>query len=90
MKRAYIAIGFMVILAPFFVWAAEYVNYSEPLENAAEETGAHEHEESLFKGIFSEYSIPGIGTSASTLVSGVIGCAIILVATIILRKAKHG
>lgn len=90
MKKAYIAIGLMVILAPFFVWAADHVNYSEPLENAAEETGAHEHEDSFFKGIFSEYAIPGIDKFASALVSGIIGCAIILVATIILRKAKHG
>ncbi len=90
MKKAYVAIALMIALAPLFAWAADNVNYSEPLENAAEKTESHEQGDSLFHGIFSDYIIPGANPYVSALIAGIIGCAIILMATAILRKAKHG
>jgi len=76
MKKAYMAIAIMIILAPLFAWAADMVGYSEPLENAAEETGAQENQ--TYSGIFPDYGVPGINPYLSALITGAIGVAIIM------------
>lgn len=89
MKKAYMAIAVMLVLAPIFAWAAEKVGYSEPLENAAEEVGAEEGE-SIFSGIFPDYSIHGINPYVSAFITGLIGCLLILLTTMIAWKVKNG
>jgi len=89
MKKAYFLIALLVILSPFFAWAADLVGYSEPLENAAEEAGASEHE-GIFHGVFPDYTVPSMNPYLSALITGVIGCLIIIIVTMVLRKIKHG
>jgi len=90
MKKAYIAIAIMIILAPLFAWAADKVGYSEPLENAAEETGAEEGE-SIFSGIFPDYTIPGLNPYISAFITGLIGSVIILAIAFAAKKlSKNG
>ena len=74
MNKAWIVIGIMVLLSPFFAYAAELVNYSEPLENVAEELGAEEH--TLWSGILPDYTVPGINVYVGTLIAGAIGTVI--------------
>jgi len=87
MKKAYVAIAIMLILAPLFAWAADLVGYSEPLENAAEETGASENQS--YTGIFPDYTVPGLNPYLSALITGVIGVAIILAVFYGVKMAKN-
>ena len=89
MKKAYILIASLIILAPIFAWAADLVGYSEPLENAAEEAGASEHG-GAYHGIFPDYTLPGINPYLSAMIAGIIGCLIIMGVAAILKKFKHG
>jgi len=50
----------MVLLAPAFAWAASQVGYAEPLENAAETTGATDAAETLNPGLMPDYGVPGL------------------------------
>jgi len=87
MKKAYVAIAVMLILAPLFAWAADLVNYSEPLENAAEEAGAEENQS--YSGIFPDYTVPGLNPYISALITGFIGVAIILAVFYGVKMAKN-
>ncbi|HIP25825.1 MAG TPA: metal transporter [Archaeoglobus profundus] len=75
MNRAWIVIGIMVLLSPLFAYAAELVNYSEPLENVAKQLGAEEN--TLWTGILPDYTVPGINVYVGTLIAGAIGTAIV-------------
>ena len=88
MRKASVAIAIMVALAPLFAWLAEKVNYSEPLENAAEKSGVEE-EKALYSGIFPDYTVPGLNPYISALITGLIGCFIIILATFIISKIKN-
>ncbi|MEF8825795.1 MAG: metal transporter, partial [Halapricum sp.] len=50
----------MALLAPVFAWAAGQVGYTEPLELAAEETGATDDADPVTTGPFPDYSVPGV------------------------------
>lgn len=69
----------LVLLAPVFGWAAGQVGYAEPLENAAEVTGATEAAETINPGLMPDYGVPGLGASSGTLVSALVGTALTLV-----------
>jgi len=69
----------LVVLAPVFGWASGVVDYAEPLENAAEATGATDEASSLAPGVFPDYSVPGLGTPLGALVSAGLGTALTLV-----------
>jgi len=69
----------MVLLAPAFAWAAGQVGYAEPLENAAETTGATDAAETLNPGLMPDYGVPGLGAAPGTLVSALVGTALTLV-----------
>jgi len=69
----------LVVLAPVFGWAAGQVGYAEPLENAAEETGATDHAVTLNPGLMPDYGVPGLGAASGTLVSAFVGTALTLV-----------
>jgi hypothetical protein len=77
-KGALIAILVMILVSPFFAWAAEVVDYAEPLENAAEHLGAMEYECAIISGVLPDYAIPGANPYASTIVAGVVGSLIVL------------
>jgi len=68
----------LVALAPVFGWAAGQVGYAEPLENAAEATGATDDAEALHTGLFPDYSVPGLSSAAGTLVAALVGTAVTL------------
>ncbi len=76
MKRAWIAIGIMILLSPLFAYAAELVGYSEPLENVAEMLGAEENQE--YTGIFPDYTVPGLDPYIGTIISGIVGTILTL------------
>ncbi|PTD94798.1 metal transporter [archaeon SCG-AAA382B04] len=63
----------MILVSPLFAWAANAVDYSEPLENAAHQIGAIGEGYSLFSGIFPEYSLPGTNIVLDTAVAGFFG-----------------
>lgn len=82
MRWAVLGILVLVALAPVFGWAAGVVGYAEPLENAAEETGAADAVSTLHPGLLPDYSVPGLGTSLGTLVSAVVGTGLTLAVTV--------
>ncbi|WP_436932755.1 PDGLE domain-containing protein [Halosimplex halobium] len=69
----------LALLAPVFGWAAGQVGYAEPLENAAEATGATDDAEPVEVAPFSGYGVPGLGTAPGTFVSAVVGTGLTLV-----------
>lgn len=77
-KNAFIAISVMVVAAPVFAWAANLVEYVEPLEVAAEKVGALEHGYTWLEEIIPGYVIPGINPYLSTIPAGILGCLIVL------------
>lgn len=77
--RAGLAVLVLVTLSPAFAWAAERVDYAEPMENAAEATGAVEHERSVAPAPLPDYGVPGLGPHLGTLVAGAVGTALTLV-----------
>lgn len=86
-KGALIAILVMILVSPFFAWAAEVVDYAEPLENAAEHLGAMEYEYAVISGVLPDYTIPGGNPYASTIVAGIVGCLMVLGLGWIMGKA---
>ena len=77
-RLALLGLLVLVVLAPVFGWASGVVGYAEPLENAAEETGASNAAEPINPGLLPDYSVPGLSSSLGTLVSAVVGTALTL------------
>jgi cobalt/nickel transport protein len=77
-RRALVGVVVLVVLTPVFGWASGAVGYAEPLENAAEATGATDAAEPVVPGLLPGYSVPGLGAPAGTLVSAVVGTALTL------------
>ncbi len=75
-KIALAAIAVMIILSPLFAYAAELVNYSEPLENAAAVIGLEEHP--IYEGLLPDYTVPGLNPYVGTLIAGAVGTIIVL------------
>lgn len=69
----------LVVLAPVFGWAAGQVGYAEPLENAAEATGATDAAVTYNPGLLPEYGVPGLGAAPGTLVAALVGTVLTLV-----------
>lgn len=72
----------LVLLAPLFGWAAGTVGYAEPLENAAEETGAADAARTVNPGLFPSYNVPGLSSPVETFVSALIGTGLTLAAAL--------
>jgi len=85
-RKVFIVIAVMLLVSPFFAWAAEVVGYAEPLENAAERLGAMEHEYAILSGLIPDYTIPGANPYASAIVAGIVGCLIVLGLGLVLGK----
>ncbi|KKF39646.1 metal transporter [Halorubrum saccharovorum] len=77
-RRALLALLVLVVLAPVFGWASGAVGYAEPLENAAEATGATDAADPLTSGLLPDYGVPGLGAPLGTLVSAAVGTALTL------------
>lgn len=77
-QRALLGLLVLVVLAPVFGWASGVVGYAEPLENAAEETGAADAAEPINPGLLPDYSVPGLSSPIGTLVSALVGTALTL------------
>ncbi|MFC7076049.1 PDGLE domain-containing protein [Haloarcula halophila] len=91
LPRALAVLVVLTVLAPVFGWAAGAVGYAEPLENAAEETGATDHASATGIAPFPDYAIPGLGGATGTFVAAVVGTALtLLVATGIGRLLGTG
>jgi len=77
--RAGVVLALLVVLAPAFGWAADRVGYAEPLENAAEATGAADDASAVHTGLLPEYGLPGVDGATGTLVAAAVGTAVTLV-----------
>ena len=77
-RRGLLALAGIVAVSPVFAWAAKRVGYAEPLENAAEHTGAVAHEVTYSAGLLPDYTVPGIDPLLGTLVSAAVGTALTL------------
>jgi cobalt/nickel transport protein len=78
-RGAILILLILVVLAPVFGWAAGAVGYAEPLENAAEATGAHDAATQIIPGLLPDYTVPGLSSPVGTFLAGVIGTALTLV-----------
>lgn len=78
LPRALVVLLVLALLAPVFGWAAGAVGYAEPLENAAEATGATDDAEPVAGAPLPDYSVPGLGGAAGTFVSAVVGTGVTL------------
>jgi cobalt/nickel transport protein len=77
-RKALAVIAVLIVLAPVFGLAAGALGYAEPIDNAAEETGATAHESALNSGLFPEYSVPGLGGGLGTVLSAIVGTGLTL------------
>ncbi|QIO21935.1 PDGLE domain-containing protein [Haloarcula sp. JP-L23] len=86
LPKAFALLLALTLLAPVFGWAAGQVGYAEPLENAAEATGATDDAESTVSAPLPDYAVPGLGSAAGTFVSAVVGTALTLLAALALGR----
>lgn len=85
-RLSFALVAILVALSPIFAYLAEEVDYSEPMENAAEVLGLRETK--IFEGLFPDYTIPGFDPFVGTLLSGVLGVAIVLLVSFVVRYAR--
>lgn len=83
-KLALLVIGVLIVLSPLFAWAAGKVGYMEPLEHAAEKQEAHGN--SLFSGLFPDYTVPGLNIYLGTLIAGIVGVLVTLGFSLLMVK----
>lgn len=89
-RKALAVLAVLIVLAPVFGWAAGAVGYAEPIENAAERTGAAEHETGINPGLFPDYTVPGLGDGVGTLLSAVVGTGLTLGVALGLGRLLEG
>lgn len=77
-RKGLAVVAVLIVLAPVFGMAAGAIGYAEPIDNAAEQTGATEHESVLNPGLFPDYTVPGFGDGLGTLLSAVVGTGLTL------------
>lgn len=76
----------LALLAPVFGWAAGAVGYAEPLENAAEATGAADQAQPVGLAPFPDYGVPGLDSTIGTLISAVVGTALTLLVAVAIGR----
>ncbi|WP_101296654.1 PDGLE domain-containing protein [Halegenticoccus soli] len=86
-RRALLGVLVLVALSPAFAWGADAVGYAEPLDNAAEATGATAAETTINPGAFPEYSVSGVGPYLGTLLAGIVGTGLTFAAAAGLGRA---
>jgi cobalt/nickel transport protein len=67
----------LVVLAPLFAWAAGAVGYTEPLEVAAEATGAAD-DATASPSALPGYVVPGADGPLGTLLAALVGTGLTL------------
>jgi cobalt/nickel transport protein len=77
-RGALLVVVVLVALSPLFGWASAAVGYAEPLENAAEATGA-DASATASPSVFAGYTLPGLAGPAGTLAAAAVGAALTLV-----------
>ncbi|ERJ04671.1 hypothetical protein HLRTI_003358 [Halorhabdus tiamatea SARL4B] len=78
LRRGTAVVAGLTVLSPAFAWSAQRVNYTEPLEHAAETTGATAHAVTTLPGLLPDYGIAGVDPYLGTLVSGFVGAGLVL------------
>lgn len=78
LRGAVVGLLILIVLAPIFGLAAGAIGYAEPLENAAEATGAADAATSVAPALFPDYAVPGIEGSLGTLISAAVGTGLTL------------
>lgn len=78
LRGALAVLVLLTVLAPIFGMAAHAVGYTEPLEIAAETTGATDDAEPGTIAPFPDYTVPGLGGATGTFLSAVIGTGLTL------------
>lgn len=76
--RALAVVFALALLAPVFAWAAGAVGYAEPLDHAAEATGATDDARTVLPGLFPGYAVPGLGSGVGTLLAALAGTGLTL------------
>jgi cobalt/nickel transport protein len=76
-RKSLVALIVLGLIAPVFGWASGVVGYAEPIDVAAEQTGAAD-EATGGHGLFPDYSVPGLGSGVGTLLSALVGITITL------------
>lgn len=83
-RRVILLLGILILLVPLFGYASEVVGYSEPMENLAESFEVSEN--TLYHGLFYDYSIDGLDPYLGALLCGIIGILVtLLIVNVILR-----
>lgn len=77
-----VVVFLLVLSSPAFAWAAGSVGYTEPLEVAAERTGAEAT--GGYDGVLPDYTVPvdAIPGSGDVLISGIVGVVLTLAVTV--------
>ncbi|MEA1931916.1 MAG: PDGLE domain-containing protein [Euryarchaeota archaeon] len=86
LPRALAILLVLTLLTPLFGWAAGAVGYAEPLENAAEATGAADSAEAVGIALMPDYAVAGLGTAPGTVVAAVVGTALTLVVAVAIGR----
>jgi len=85
-RRALVVLVVLALLAPVFGAAAERVGYTEPIEAAADETGASGSADSVISSPLPDYSVSGLPGPIGTLASALLGSTIVLVSMLALSR----
>ncbi|MFO7925295.1 MAG: PDGLE domain-containing protein [Halobacteriota archaeon] len=86
LPRALAVLVVLTLLTPAFGWAAGVVGYAEPMENAAEATGAVDSAEPVEIALMPDYGVAGLSDAAATFVAAVVGTALTLVAAVVIGR----
>ncbi len=85
-RKLLLSIVVIVLVSPLFgVIGAELVGYHEPLDVAAEKIGLEE-QEPVWKGIFPDYTIPGLPDVIGYILTGLIGVCLLLAPAYLRKK----
>lgn len=86
LRRALAIVVVLALLAPVFGVAAERVGYTEPIEEAAETTGASGAADPVATEPFPDYSVPGLPGPLGTLVSALLGSVVVLTIALVVGR----
>jgi cobalt/nickel transport protein len=76
----------LTVLTPVFGVAADAVGYTEPLEIAAETTGAIDDANPVTIAPFPDYTVPGLGGVTGTVLSALLGIGLTLGVMIVVGR----
>jgi cobalt/nickel transport protein len=86
LRRGLAVVFVLAALAPAASWAAGAVGYAEPLDRAAEATGAADDARTVVPAPLPDYSVPGLGAGPGTLGAALAGTGLTLAAAVGLAR----